>query len=211
MTPTPRQARILAWLQRVDAHAGALFESALWLAEDQRIPCRGRMIAHAFREICSLLMNEYSSNSRDVTRDKVTAFAVEFRKVGIWFEVPSGASPEPDSRLSRVPQSFLRAAAEVVSSYSATETARVRARAMIEGLAERRGPLTDVGPTADRWFEMSRFFTKAAHDRETSDAQLMEGQLQREVRFFEETLSAFAESAVSNLDALDEILEDANA
>jgi hypothetical protein len=210
MTLTPRQAAILAWLQRVDAHAGALFESALRIAEDEGLPCRGRMIAHAYREICSMLMNEYSSNSRDVMRDKVAAFAAEFRKLGISLDLPSGSSPEPDSAPTSVPQSFLRAAAEVVTSYSATDTARVRTRAVIEGLANWRGPKADVGPTADRWFEMSRFFAKAAHDRETPDAQLMGGQLRQEVQFFEETLSAFAESAVTNLDALDEILEDAN-
>lgn len=211
MTPTSRQATILAWLQRVDAHAGALFESALWIVEDERIPCRGRMIAHAYREICSMLMNEYSSNSRDVTRDKVAAFAVEFRKLGISFDVPAGSSPEPDSAPTPVSRSFLMAAADVVTSHSAMDTARVRARAVIEGLANRQGPQADVGPTADRWFEMSRFFAKAVHDRETPDAQLLEGQLRQEVQFFEETLSAFAESAVSNLDVLDEILEDANA
>jgi hypothetical protein len=211
MIPTPRQATILGWLRRVDTHAGALFESALWIAEDERIPCRGRMIAHAFREICSMLMNEYSSNSRDVTRDKVTAFAIEFRRLGISFDVPSGSSPDPDSEPTPVPQSFLRAAADVVTSHSATDTARVRARAVIEGLGNQRGPQADVGPTADRWFEMTRFFAKAAHDRDTPDAQLAAGQLRQEMQFFEETLSAFAESAVSNLDALDEILEDANA
>jgi hypothetical protein len=210
MTPTARQAMILAWLQRVNAHAGALFESALWIAQDERIPCRARMIAHAYREICSMLMNEYSSNSRDVLRDKVAAFAVEFRNLGISLDVPSGSSPEPDSAPRAVQQSFLIAAAEVVTSHGATETARVRARAVIEGLGNRSGARADVEPTADRWFEMTRFFAKAAHEREKPDAQLMVGQLLQEVQFFEETLSAFAESAASNLDVLDEILEDAN-
>jgi hypothetical protein len=210
MTPTPRQATILAWLQRVDAHAGALFESALWIAQDDRIPCRARMIAHGYREICSMLMNEYSTNSRDVLRDKVAAFAVEFRDLGVSLDVPSGSSPEPDSAPTLVPRSFLRAASEVVTSHGATETARVRARAVIEGLGNRRAPTADVGPTADRWFEMSRYFAGAVHDRVTPDAQLMEGQLRHEAQFFEETLSAFAESAANNLDVLDEILEDAN-
>jgi hypothetical protein len=45
----------------VDAHVGALFESVLWIAQDERIPCRARMIAHAYSEIGSMSMNEYSS------------------------------------------------------------------------------------------------------------------------------------------------------
>jgi hypothetical protein len=212
MTPTPRQVRILAFLNRVYPHAGALFESALWIAADGRIPCRGRMIAHAYREICSVLMNEYSSNSRDVTRDKLNAFATEYRRLGFAIDAPVVSSPEPDSASTPVPQVFLRAAAEVVRAHSATDTARARARAVFEGLSNRPGSQPDIGPTSDRWFEMSRYFPKAAHDRTTPDAQLMGGQFQQEVEFFEETLSAlFAESAVSNLDALDEVLEDANS
>jgi hypothetical protein len=52
-----------------------MYESALWLAADERIPCRGRMLAHAYREICSMLINEYSSNSREPWETCVDEFA----------------------------------------------------------------------------------------------------------------------------------------
>ena len=109
-----------------------------------------------------------------------------------------------------VSDSFLKSAAAVVRTHVATENARARARAVFEGFSSQRGPQPDVGPTADRWFRMSGSFTKWAHNRTTPDAQLMEGEFQQEIDFFEETLASFAETAVHNLDALDDILEDAN-
>jgi hypothetical protein len=211
MTPTARQVLILDWLNRAHPHAGRMFESALWIEADERIPCRGRMIAHAYREICSVLMNEYSSNCREMLGDKLTEFVAEFRKLDIPLNAESASSPEPDPLPKPVPQSFLKAAAAVARAHGATDTARTRARAVFEGLSTRRGSQPDVGPTADRWFRMSGFFPKRAHDRATPDAEMMVGQFKQEVEFFEETLRSFAESAVSNLDALDDILEDANS
>lgn len=167
------------------------------------------MIAHGYREICSVLMNEYSSNSREVQRDRLNEFVVEFRRLGVSFETP-GSTPEPDTAITPVPHAFLRAASAVVRTHTATETARQRARAVIEALSGRRPTEPDVGPTADRWFTMSRSFVRLAHDRSAPDAELMEGLLKQEAEYFEESLLAFAQSAVGNLDALDEILEEAN-
>jgi hypothetical protein len=187
-----------------------MFESALWIGVDSRIPCRGRMIAHAHREICTVLMNEYSSNSREVLSDHLNVFAAEFRRAGFAMDAGPGSSPGPDSMPTTVSVSFLKSAAAVVRTHVATENARARARAVFEGFSSQRGPQPDVGPTADRWFRMSGSFTKWAHNRTTPDAQLMEGEFQQEIDFFEETLASFAETAVHNLDALDDILEDAN-
>ena len=111
MTPTPRQAAIVGWLRRVNAHAGDMYESALWLTAHERIPCRGRMIAHAYREVCSMLMNECSSNSREPLEPCLDEFADEYRKLNIRPDVPAGSSPVPDVSPAPVPDSFLRAAA----------------------------------------------------------------------------------------------------
>jgi hypothetical protein len=211
MTPTPRQATIVGWLRRVSAHAGDMYESALWLAADEQIPCRGRMIAHACREICSMLMNEYSSNSREPLEPCLDEFADEYRKLNIRPDVHAGSSPVPDVSPAPVPDSFLKAAAAVVRIHTTTDNARARSRAIFERLSRRHGPQPDVGPISDRWYQMSRFFQARAHDRKTADAQMMEGQFRQEVDFFEETLSALAETAVKNLNALDQILEDANS
>jgi hypothetical protein len=211
MTPTPRQAMIVGWLRRVNAHASDMYESALWLAADERIPCRGRMIAHAYREICSMLMNEHSSNSREPLETCLEEFADEYRKLNIRPDVPAGSSPVPDVSPTPVPDSFLSAAGAVVRVNTTTDNARARSRAIFERVSRRHGPQPDVGPTSDRWYQMSRFFQARAHDRKTLDAQMMEGQFRQEVDFFEETLSALAETAVTNLNALDQILEDANS
>src|SRR2546430_11796561 len=102
MTPTPRQAAIVGWLRRVNAHAGDMYESALWLTAHERIPCRGRMIAHAYREICSVLLNEYSSNSREDLDGKLKDFVGEYRKLNINFEVPDRKSTRLNSSHSQI-------------------------------------------------------------------------------------------------------------
>lgn len=189
-----------------------MFESALWIASNDRIPCRGRMIAHAYREICSMLMNEYSSNSRQELRANLDALVVEYRNLRVGFDVEYGTSPTPDGSSTAVPDTFLEAVGEVVRIHSTADNARVRARRLIEGLARHRPTQPDIGPTSDRWFEMARFFAgHAHHDGKTADAEFMQGRFGDEVEFFEETLSAFAEPAAQNLDALDEVLENANS
>ena len=126
MTPTPRQRAILEWLNRVYPHAGRMFETALWIAADERIPCRGRMIAHAYREICSVLLNEYSSNSREDLDGKLKDFVGEYRKLNINFEVPASSVPTPDASPTLVPEPFLKAADAVVRTHAATANARDR-------------------------------------------------------------------------------------
>ncbi len=211
MSPTPRQTRVLTFLNRVNPHSGALFESALAITASTQIPSRGKLLAHVYREICLVFMEQHSTSSRDDIYDKLDLFAVQYRSLGVSFDTPSDMPLEPEAVLMSVPRSFLRAAAEVIRLHAARGTARARARAIFESAAQRRAARPDVGPTADRWFEMSRYFTKCSHERVTPDAEMMGDRFQQEVEFFEESMSALAESAVSNLDALDEILEDANS
>jgi hypothetical protein len=187
-----------------------MFESALWIAADERIPCRGRMIAHAYREICSMLMGEYSSNSREELNAKLDAFALESGTLNLTSELPTGSSPAPDAPPTAVPASFVTAAAALVRAHTTTDNARSRSRALFEGQARRRGVQPDVGPTSERWFRMQKFFAGHVHDRTTPDREFLEGRFKQEAEFFEETLSMLAEPAVSTLDVLDEILEDAN-
>jgi hypothetical protein len=85
------------------------------------------MIAHAHREICTVLMNEYSSNSREVLSDHLNVFAAEFRRAGFAMDAGPGSSPGPDSMPTTVSVSFLKSAAAVVRTHVATE---MRARAL---------------------------------------------------------------------------------
>jgi hypothetical protein len=169
------------------------------------------MIAHAYREICSMLMNEYSSNSREPLETCLDEFTDEYRKLNIRPDVSIGSSAVPDISPASVPDSFLKAAAAIVRVHTTTDNARARSRAIFESLSSRRGYQPDVGPTSDRWYRMSRFFQERAHDRKTPDAEMLDGRFRQEVDFFEETLGALAEPAIKNLDALDRILEDANS
>jgi hypothetical protein len=210
VTPTPRQAKIIDWLRRLNGHAADMFVSALAIADNEAIPCRARMMAHAYREICIIIMNVYSANSRDVPKDQMQKFVNEFRKLSISFETPAAAPPTPDTATTPVPVSFLKAAEAAVRAHTTTQSARDRAQAVIEGIFGKRASQPDIRPMADRWFQMSSSFHKWAHNPTTPDAQILAGSFKEEVQYLEESLFAFAESAIANLDVLDDVLESAN-
>ena len=214
MTPTERQSNILVWLGRAYPHSARLFQSALEIVESETIPCRGRMIAHAYREICSDITNRYSPNSREENKPLLDDLADEFEALNLARAEPGpGVSAPPienDPGQIAVPRTLITATERVVVWHRREPSGRERARAIFEGMQLERRTTAGIGPTADRWFKMSKFFVSCVHDRTTDDTEMMQGQFQEEVEFFEATLDSFATPAIGNLDELDNILEDAN-
>ena len=214
MMPTERQSNILVWLDRVYPHSARMFRSAVEIAQSEEIPCRGRMIAHAYREICSDITNRYSPNSREEIKPLLDDIADEFEALSLAQAGPGPGAPAPpienDPRQIAVPRTFIKATERLVVWHRREPTARERARAIFEGMQPERRATAVIGPTADRWFKMSKFFVSCVHDRTTDDTEMMQGQFQEEVEFFEATLDSFATPAIGNLDELDNILEDAN-
>jgi hypothetical protein len=191
-----------------------MFQSALEIAESAAIPCRGRMIAHAYREICSDITNRYSPNSREDIKPLLDDLADEFEALNLSrAESGPGVSEPPienDPGQIGVPGTLIRATGRLVVWHRREPTGRERARAIFQGLQPERRATAEIGPTADRWFKMSKFFVSCVHDRTTDDQEMMQGQFQEEVEFFEATLDSLATPAIGNLDELDNILEDAN-
>jgi hypothetical protein len=215
MAYTNKQAKVAQWLERVNPHSAKLFESAVRLTEDLTLPCRGRFVAHAYREICSGLFNSYSSNSRDDIKPHLDRLASEFGKLTILgdeLREPSNGPLEPslpDVSVSRV---FIGAVSAVVKVHIAAPKGRERALAVFDGLASNpKASRSGVSQTADRWFSMYNYFVACVHDRTTDDSEMMSDEFNREVSFFEDTLLSFAEGATTNLDVLDGILEEANS
>ena len=124
---------------------------------------------------------------------------------------PGASAPiENDPGQTAVPRTLIRATEQLIAWHRKEPTGRERARAIFEGMQTERRATTGIGPTADRWFKMSKFFVSCVHDRKTDDTEMMQGRFQEEADFFEATLDSFATSAIGNLNELDSILEDAN-
>lgn len=190
-----------------------MFRSALEIGANAEIPCRGRMIAHAYREICSDIMNQYSPNSREEIKPLLDALADEYEELGFAELDPGNVATTPvenDGEQMAVPRSFLRATGRVVVLHRRQPKAKERARAIFEGMQPDGRSAAGIGPTAERWYRMSRFFVECVHDRTTDDNEMMQGQFSEEAEFLEATLNSFATPAILNLDELDDILENAN-
>lgn len=205
----------MEWLARVNPHSGRLFDAALRLTTDAALPCRGRFVAHAYREICSGLLNQYSSNVREEMAPRLDRLTREYGKLSIAAEPTPAASNdalvEGDSTLP-VPHSFVQSVGAVVALHSAAPKGKERAHAVFAGMTSNpRASTSGVSQTADRWFRTYNYFVGCVHDRETDDSVMMGADFEREASFFEDTLLSFAEPAIANLDALDDILEQANA
>jgi hypothetical protein len=131
MTPTTRQSSILQWLGKVYPHAGRLFESALWVFANEDIPCRGRMIGHAYREICSELMNRYSPQSHEYLKPLLDDFADEFGALDLvnatLGPVAASIAVENEPGGITVPRTFVGAAERVVKRHRSEPAARQRA------------------------------------------------------------------------------------
>jgi hypothetical protein len=196
MTPTDRQTAILRWLAKAYPHAGRMFESALSVAETNDIPCRARMIAHAYREICSELMNRYSPNSRDELKPLLDDLADQFQSLARRAAAGPASTPpiESDPASVAVPQTFIDSAQRVVTVHLAAPKGMDRSLAVFRGMAQRAGAAAaEVIPTAERWFRMSKFFVARAHDRKADDGPLLLGdEFKGEAEFFEATLQSFA-------------------
>jgi hypothetical protein len=211
MAVTNKQAKVLQWLAKANPHSGRLFEAATELTSSLTLPCRGRFVAHAYREICIWLMNQHSPTSRVDMNEHLDSLVREFRSLNLArddISAPSDVAPFPSDLGEAVPRSFIDSVRQVVNIVAATPRGKARARAVFEGLAS--GKL-DTSQTADQWFRMYNFFQGCSHDQKTDDAVMMDSRFEREVTFFEDTLLSFAEKATSNLDALDEILAEANS
>jgi hypothetical protein len=215
MAYTDRQTKIMEWLTRVSPHSGRLFEASLRLTADTALPCRGRFVAHAYREICISLLKQDSSNAREEIAPRLDRLKREYAKLAI---APEPAPPmggdalAADSGALSVSRAFIQSVDAVVKLHSAAPKGRERAHAMF--VAQGAGPRvgnSGASQTADRWFEMYNYFVRCAHNKDDDDNVLMAENFAREALFFEDTLLSFAEPAIANLDALDDILEEANA
>lgn len=215
MPHTDGQAKILQWLTRVDPHSGRLYEAALTLREGGVLPYPGRFIAHVYREICIGLLNLYSSNEREELKPLLDRLNAEYRRLNLSrvSEVLEGSNPFAEGKDAQVvPRSFIESVEAVVAHHSSAPRIKSRAQAVFAAQASDPDP-NNLGSsqTADRWLDMYNYFVRCAHNRTEDDAALMGEPFALTVTFFEETLLSFAEPAVGNLDALDAILEQANA
>lgn len=214
MPLTARQQTILAWLGRAYPSAADLFTSGLRVREDTELPCRIRLMAHAFRELCIVINNQHSSNSRDF-EPLLYAMEKEYRSLN-YEPTPlapplEAASQVPKDGSVAVPGAFMLSVAKVVESRGSRLSGRERARIALQAMSGASGRQADVTPTATRWHDMYSYFVGRAHAHDADSGGTDPTALDHELQFFEETLESFAQPAITNLDELDVILESANS
>jgi hypothetical protein len=210
---TNRQQRVLEWLSKVFPHEALLFETAIRLSTHTDLPCRARLIAHAYREMCSGLANVNGQTSRTDFKGMIDKVARALGPIGpvIDENLTSGIDPRPRTREPvTVSWKAMTAIRELVAARSAEPKGAARAQALLDRLHERQSAAdAAISPTAKRWHDMTETFQRCCHDRESHDSDVM-NLLEAEAQFLEETLISFTEGAVENLTALDDILGQAN-
>lgn len=213
MPLSARQETILTWLRKAYPNAAALFVSGLRVRDDADMPCRTRLMAHAFRELCIVINNQHSTNSRKL-EPLLDSMVKEYKKLD-YTPTPlgaptGGAAPAPPDNTVSVSGAFMQSAASLVEVHGSRMSGRDRARIALQAMSGAAGIQADITPTADRWHRMYTYFVGRAHDHAADDGGTNAAELGQEVQFFEETLESFAQPAIENLDELDAILATAN-
>ncbi len=221
---TTARREILAWLHEQAPSLAELYESAVGLMFEVRLPSRVRLVAHCLREICNrlpvvvLVINEQGGRVQYV--EKMSKIAEIWKKNGFNIDgtLPdSGISSEVSLPSSSpdiiIPRELFLLIAELLKEHveksSTLESKTIRF--FEKCIPDNQHLLDRLLPVAKQWKQLTNWLVGKAHDNGTVDADYDEQELLSRFELFESFLSPLARSFYSTTDELDEILEDTNS
>lgn len=221
---TTARREIRAWLHEQSPSLAELYESAVVLMFEVRLPSRVRLVAHCLREICNRLPDRVvvldKKGSRVDYFKEMNKIADIWKKSGFNLDgkLPNSGISSEDSLPSSLPdimiprELFLPIAEllkEHVDKGSTLESNTIR---FFEKCIPDNQHLPDrLLPVAKQWKQLTNWLVGKAHDNGTVDSNYDEQELLSRFELFESFLSPLARSFYSTTDELDEILEDTNS
>ena len=219
---TRERLELKAWLTRNAPSLAELYEGAVRLLFELRLPGYSRFVAHAVREIGNGLPSAISgSTSRKQLpyKDRLDVIVEKWEKFGFPTDgTLAGLRPTSDWVGSRpadfvVPLKLIRLFAKLIADHAQTRERPIdAAEKLFIGIEPESRKFKDaLRPTITQWLELIRWFVTKTHDNGSVDAELDGPALRRNFELFEIALTAMAQQFFATTDALDEILEEANS
>ncbi len=221
---TAVRIEIRAWLRRNAPSLAELYEGAVEILFERRVPGWVRLASHAVREIAnglpSAIVGTTGGRGRSTESTEIlNSIANDWEKHNLSFDastfeqgIPSdlGASVR---RTIEIPRQLAQYIAANLRMYrQASETREAAAIRLFEACAPENEQARDMlRPIIRHWLETLGWFMRWVHDSGKVDADTDEAEFVAKFETFEASLSALSRGFFTTMDELDEILEDTNA
>lgn len=226
MTPvtcwTRERLELKDWLGRNGPSLAELYEGAVRLLYELRLPGYSRFVAHAVREIGNglpFVISGGTSREQLQYKNRLDDILKEWEKAGFPIDgtlpIRISASDSVGSQPadSVLPLDLVRLFAKLTADHAkARERPRDTAEKLFIGPQSENQKFEDaLKPTITQWLKTNKWFMKITHDNGSVDADLDGPDLRRNFELFEIALIGIARQFFATTDTLDEILEEANS
>lgn len=219
---TAQRLELKAWLVRNAPSLAELYEGAVSILFEHRLPGYTRLVGHAVREIRNRLPDVISgSTSAEQLQyknrlDKIveicerTGFPT-YGTLPVTAPVSDSVGPKPAN--CSLPLELAHSFSELIRDH---ENARERpwdaATRLFIGLRpENQKSIDALRPAIAQWLSVTGWFMRVTHDNGRVDVDVNENELVQKFELFEITFRAIEQQFFTTTDALDEILEEANS
>ncbi len=212
----PRRRELREWFDRNAPALGELYQGAVLLIHEERIPGHRRLVAHAMREIGNRLPGivgaevrgrvQYTNRLDDLHR-KWTKWGPERLSNGDWPALPGTTNQVAvDVRLVH------QLAGLIEDHAAARERPTEKARRLFLAACDGDGPHPGLGPVVEQWVGLTKWAVSKTHVPSGPNPKDIDAeQLKEKFTLFEDTLIALLGNFYSTVEELDAILEAANS
>lgn len=219
---TPERLELKAWLTRNAPSLAELYEGAICLLFEHRLPGYTRFVTHAAREIANRLPDAISaagSAGKLQYSERLDQITEQWKKAN-----PGGGNPFQSSETAvsspgatplevAIPLDLFRLLENLIADHEAAseKVADAFRRMLIGRKTENQNFIPTLQPVVSQWRLVTRWFVSKAHDSGRVDADIDNTELLKKFELFERTLLAIIQQFFATTDALEQILKEANS
>lgn len=220
---TDDRRTIHLWLYEEAPSLAELYESAVHLMFEIRIPGRVRLVSHCVREICNQLVFVKvgkKSGGRLNYVERISQLTALWKRKGFSIDgilpesgINSQASLPSSSPEITIPRDIFFEITNIIKEHEETSF-KINERVQlffVECVPENQLYQNSLIPLVNQWKNLTNWFVGKAHDNGTVDADYNEERLVYHFQLFEQVLSTLAQSFYNTTDEIDDILEEANS
>jgi hypothetical protein len=219
---TPPRVELRDALLRIAPHLAELYEGAVLLLYECPVPGRGRLIAHAVREIGNALPEKITGQSfpkRFDPTNHLDDLVDEWKKSGLSIHGGATVLEEQtafilDNGYVRLPQKLYARIAKLIERHGQSRTSNRQKAVELFKACDTQNPnqVELLMPVLKKWLDVVQWFVGLAHDRKRLDEEILKEDLPAQFEVFEAALRAMTTDFFGTIsEELDEILENANS
>ena len=196
---TENQRTILDWFERNAPSLGELFEGAIRLLNDVRLPGYTRYISHSVREIRNRIPEVLAGvNGGDHLqyKNRIESIAEKWSTKGILRD--DGMSLTQDTALPSDEEIYISIPIEIYGEIDklihdhagVSETRKLAAKKLFQAASDAR--IDNIGlldPTIRNWLDITDWFMGYVHDRGEVDSKIDFNKMKRQFKRFEKMLN----------------------